>query len=153
MSMKKRVERYLFTIASAILLIGIAGNLWFYFTSCENRIKGYVKSEIKKEKSGKRFFVLYVINSVNIGCGGIPYFEKLRDRKDAYIKIYVKYDFTDSDINNLRETFSVPKSIKIVKINKQFKKIYNSCIYDYESGNFMINYDRKINKLIVRGGF
>jgi len=151
--MKKKTEYYFFIVASILLLLGISGNIYYYFTSCNYKVRRFVKTEIANDKTDKRFYIIYVINNVNQNCGGIPYLEKIKERKDTYIKIYVNSDYSDSDIQNLRETFSIPHGIKIKRMGKEFNSIYKSCIIDYTSGNFKIAYDRKTNKLNIKGGF
>jgi hypothetical protein len=140
-------------MSSLLLITGIAGNLYYYFASCEKRIKRFVKAETERDKTAKRFYIIYVINSVNQNCGEIPFLEKIKNRKDTYIKIYVKDDYTDSDMENLRDSFSISEGIKIEKFPVKFKNLYKNCIIDYESGNFRISYDKKTKKLNIRGGF
>lgn len=137
-------------ISSTILVMGATLNLYNYFTNCEYIINRYIQTNENKNKFKGEKKIIYLINNVNSYCRTFSKYDRLKKEKNVEIIFFVAKDFSNNDIDNLRNAFGIPHKNAIERIDNRWEKIFKKCnsnkkfLYNFL---IIINEARKLDEI------
>ena len=147
------MKKVLIGIATPILILGIVLNYRNYHNSCQHMLSSFMKRlPLINEQidTRKRDLVIYLINAANTICRPCSDYDQIDRGEAKRVIFYVAKDFSDNDIENFRDAFSISNDCIIERVNDRWQQIYKRCSRSrYHSDNVRIDlsYSGKIAKV------
>lgn len=137
------MKKSLLILTLIFLMGGIGIRIQNVILSCENITRKYILND----PNITRYRAIYFIKNVNNFCRPCSEYDKIKN-KMTKVLFLVESNFTDNDINNFRDIFSILDNHVINKLDKKIENKLEKCLNKKATNYFIELSERgKIERL------